>query len=119
MSSLASRLRGQSGQATIEFGGMLVWLLLAGLFAWQLALVGWTAVSANNAARTASRMASRGGDGSKAGHDSLSGKGLQKGASVSMQGDLATVHVRIPIVFPGLQPLNLAITETADMPYTG
>lgn len=115
-----ARCGGQLGQSTIEFAGMLTLLLIAGMFAWQLAMVGWTAVSAENAARTAARMASRGGDGVTAGKDSLATHGLQSNANVSVQGTDATVTVPIPIVFPGLQLLQLSpIQETAAMPYTG
>jgi hypothetical protein len=109
----------ESGQATIEFAGMIGLLLIAALFAWQMALVGWTVVSANNAARTAARTASRGGDGKSAGMKSLSGKGLESHASVTMQGTRAVVTVDIPTVLPGLTVLKLPITETADMPFTG
>lgn len=112
-------LQDQRGQSTIELGGLLFWLLIAALFAWQLGLIGWTAVSATNAARTASRMQSRGGDGVNAGRKALNNDGVLQGADISMSGDNATVRVRIPVVLPGLTPLNLAITETADMPYTG
>lgn len=120
--AVISGLRAQSGQSTVEFGGMVIWVLLAALFAWQLALVGWTAVSATNAARTAARMASRGGSQTEA-HDagmkSLT-LGLGRDASVSVENDRATVHVPIPVLFPGWKPdLRVGITETAWMPYTG
>jgi Flp pilus assembly protein TadG len=120
------RLRSQSGQASIELGGMLLWLLIAGLFAWQVALVGWTAVSATNAARTASRLISRGTGQSEAeqgGQKSLSSALLQNGAAVDVDPttDTAKVTVPIPIVLPGLTPFkrHFAITATARMPYTG
>ena len=54
------RLRSEDGQSTLELAGTIVWIVLAGLFAFQLAVVGWTAVSAGNAARTAARLVSRG-----------------------------------------------------------
>jgi hypothetical protein len=120
------RLRSESGQASLEIAGTIAWLLIAGLFAWQLALIGWTAVSANNAARTASRLVSRGVDANQAkqaGEKSLSGGFLQSNASVTVDPntDKATVSVPIPIVLPGLTPFkkNFAITESAEMPYTG
>ncbi|MBV8711582.1 MAG: hypothetical protein JOY56_07370 [Solirubrobacterales bacterium] len=119
---MVARLRAESGQSTVEFGGMVVWVLIAGLFAWQAALIGWTAVSATNAARTAARMASRGESNSQAqdaGKRSLT-LGLGQDASVSVQNDRAVVHVPIPVLFPGWKPaLNVGITETAWMPYTG
>lgn len=101
---------------------MVIWVLLAALFAWQLALVGWTAVSATNAARTAARMASRGeteSQAEQAGRSSLTA-GLSNHASVHVGNDTAVVHVPIPILFPGWKPdLSVGITETAWMPYTG
>lgn len=121
--STSARLRAQNGQSMVEFGGTLIWMLLAALCAWQLALVGWTAVSAGNAARSAARTWSRGGDGAAAGQSALASKLLNDGAVVTM--DTATdrwkVVVPIPIVFPGLQPIQPppTVTETASMPYTG
>jgi hypothetical protein len=115
-----ARLRSESGQSTIEFGGMIVWLLIAAVFAWQLALAGWTAVSAGNAARTAARMWSRDGDWHTAGEQALN-SGLRKNAHIWMEGEQVKVNVPIPVVFPGLLPLKppLSITESADMPHTG
>jgi Flp pilus assembly protein TadG len=101
---------------------MVIWVLLAALFAWQLALVGWTAVSATNAARTAARMASRGesqAQAEQAGKDSLTA-GLGGGATVNVQNDVALVHVVIPFVFPWFHPVKkVYFTERAYMPYTG
>ncbi|MFN2617882.1 MAG: hypothetical protein ABR581_12290 [Thermoleophilaceae bacterium] len=45
----------QSGQASVELLGAMPFLLLAGLFAWQLALIGQTAWLCSNAARVAAR----------------------------------------------------------------
>lgn len=112
------RLRDEHGQSTIEFAGTMVWLVLAALFAWQLALVGWTMVSAGDAARTAARMESRGGDGKTAGEQAVSGM-LHSDVNVVMNGDQAQVTVGIPLVFPGLQKVLPPITETATMPPTG
>jgi Flp pilus assembly protein TadG len=117
-------VRSESGQSTVEFAGTLFWLLLAALFALQLAVAGWTAVSATNAARAAARLESRGATVSqaeKAGMDSLSGKGLSDHASVVVNASTgeADVNVRIPPVFPGIQLLHLAIPAHATMPRTG
>jgi Flp pilus assembly protein TadG len=117
-----SHLRRQSGQATIEFGGMMIYVLLAALFVWQMALVGWTALSATSAARTASRMASRGAPEATAikdGYSSLSGHFLNTNSHVSMSGADATVSVRIPLLFPGLSTPLPPVIEHADLPATG
>jgi hypothetical protein len=115
-----NRLRSQSGQSIVEMGGTLTWLLIAALCAWQLALAGWTAVSAANTARTVARLYSREQDESQAtqeGYSSLSSDGLGAGASVRLQGNTWYVTAKIPIVFPGIA--GLPITQTAAMPVTG
>jgi len=119
---IINRLRSQSGQSLIETGGTLVWLVLAALCAWQLALAGWTAVSAANTARTVARLYSREQDEAHAtqeGYSSLSSDGLGTGASVSYDTNTETwsVTAKIPIVFPGIA--GLPITQTASMPDTG
>lgn len=122
----AKRLRSQSGQSVVELGGTLVWVLIAALLAWQLALVGWTAISTANTARTVARLYSREGDVQKAtqaGYSSLSDAALGTGASVGFDGSKWTVTAKVPIVvpdipgvFPGIP--GLPITETAAMPTT-
>jgi hypothetical protein len=120
------RLRSQDGQSTLELAGTIVWIVLAGLFAFQLALVGWTAVSAGNAARTAARLVSRGdseSDASNAEVQMLAGRGLGH-ASVTFPpsaGDRAEVSVEIPPVFPGITVVipHFGLTEYAEMPPTG
>ena len=107
--------RDQRGQASVEFAGVLVWLLLAALFVWQMMLVTWSFNQASNAARTASRADGRGGSAVKAGRDALS-PGLRKHAKVDMAGEKATVRVRIPIVVPGLDSPRLLATKTAELP---
>ncbi len=107
--------REQRGQASVEFAGVLVWLLLAALFVWQMMLVTWSFNQASNAARTASRADGRGGSAVEAGRDALS-PGLRKHAKVDMAGEKATVRVRIPIVVPGLDSPRLLATKTAELP---
>jgi membrane protein implicated in regulation of membrane protease activity len=117
---IAGRLRSQSGQSLVELSGTLTWLLIAALAAWQLALVGWTAVSAANTARTVARLYSREQDVGHAkdeGYSSLGSDGLGTGASVSFDGTTWTVTAKVPIVFPGIA--GLPITQTAAMPDTG
>ncbi len=116
------RLRSDSGQSSIELGGTLIWLLIAALFAWQLALVGWTAVSAANTARTVARLYSREqneGHAHDEGISSLGSDGLGTGASVNYDSHTGTwsVTAKVPIVFPGIA--GLPITQTANIPTTG
>jgi hypothetical protein len=112
---MRARLCGESGQASIEFVGLLAWLLLAAVLIWQLLLVTWTFTQASNAARTASRVDARGGDPVRAGRNALN-PGLRKHARVEMAGEKATVRVRIPIVLPGLDSDDLRATQTAELP---
>jgi hypothetical protein len=107
--------RDQRGQAAVEFAGVLAWLLLAALFVWQLMLVTWTFNQASNAARTASRVDGRGGDGIKAGRDALS-RGLRDGARIRLEGERAVVRVRIPILIPGLGSDDMVAERKAELP---
>ena len=107
--------RDQRGQASVEFAGVLVWLLLAALFIWQLMLVTWTFNQASNAARTASRVEGRGGDGEKAGRQALS-RGLRKDAEIVVRGERATARVRIPILIPGVDADGMVATRKAILP---
>ena len=50
---IATRTYGQRGSASLETIGMLPYLLLAALFAWQVLVAGYIAVNAENAARHA------------------------------------------------------------------
>ena len=112
---MTARLRDETGQASVEFAGVLVWMLLAALLVWQLMLVTWSFNQASNAARTASRADGRGGSGLKAGKAALS-PGLRKHAKIEMAGERATVRVRIPIVVPGLDSPKLLATKSAELP---
>jgi len=117
---IVKRLRSRRGQAIVEMTGTLVWLLIAALFAWQLALVGWTFVSTANTARNVARLYSREqnqGDAQDEGLRSLSSDGLGSHASVTFDGTEWTVTAHIPIVLPGID--GLPITRTAAIPRTG
>ena len=117
---MRGRWHGESGQATVEFAGMAIWITVAALFVWQAGVVAWSFVSATNAARTAARLYSRTGDTNQAIDDarkSLSGV-LSKGANIRFNGDTAEVDVKIPLFLPGLQP-GLTAHGDAEMPHTG
>lgn len=116
MSRLRRLHREERGQASVEFAGVLVWLLLAALFIWQLLLVTWAFNQASNAARTASRVEGRGGNAVKAGRAALS-PGLRDGSKVQMLStEKASVKVLIPIVVPGLHHPGFSATKTAELP---
>jgi len=113
-------VRGVRGQASVELMGMLWLLLLAAVFVWQLLLGAWTFTQASNAARTASRVEARGGDAEKAARNALSGA-LRDGfvaRDFAMDGEKATVVVKIPIVVPGLDADGFTATRSATLPAT-
>ena len=110
------RLRDESGQASSELMGMLFWLLLATFVVWQIFLATWTYTQASNAARTASRIEGRGGDGAKAARNALS-RPLRRGLlPVKIDGEKATVRIKIPIVMPGLTSDDLVAKRSAELP---
>ena len=122
--SLLARLRSERGQVAIEMLGTTGLLVLAALVAWQLALAGWSAVGAANAARTAARAYSRTGDAASAkalGEQSLQNDFLGSGSRVQVYGTTdarADVVVSVPILVPGVHS-PITIPASADMPRTG
>jgi hypothetical protein len=111
------RLADESGQASAELMGMLFWLVLVTVIVWQIALAAWTYTQVSNAARTASRVEGRGGDPKKAARNALSSP-LQKNIEkIEIDGDRATVKVRMPLLVPGLLTTKeLTATRSAELP---
>jgi hypothetical protein len=109
------RAREERGQASVELVGMLWWMLLSALVVWQLMLAAWAVDQTANAARTASRVEGRGGDARKAARNALSG-GLRDGMKVVLDGEQATVSVRIPLVVPGLGADRFRTSRSATLP---
>lgn len=112
---------GDAGQASTELVGMLWWLLLAALLVWQLLLAGWATVSASNAARTGSRMESRGADRGTAEEAAVAALSspLREHARARSSGETLRVRVRIPVILPGLSVDALSVTKSATFPRTG
>ena len=108
-------MRREEGQASIEFLGMVWWLMLVVLLIWQVSLAAWAHTETSNAARTASRVAGRGGDPAKAARDAVP-KPLRRGMKVTVAGEKATVRVRIPILSPGLSSKDFRATHAATLP---
>lgn len=115
MIPLTGRWRDQRGQAAIEFVGLLPLLLVAAMFAWQILIVGYTATSTTNAARTASRVATRDGDAEKAATEALPGV-LREGAKAKVDGTRVTLEVAVPILMPGVRAGSWKITKAAELP---
>jgi hypothetical protein len=114
---MRARLTDQSGQASAELMGMMVWLLLVTLIVWQVALAAWTYTQVSNAARTASRVEGRGGDAKKAARNALSDPLAKDVESVKIEGDKVTVKVRMPLLIPGLLTTEqLTVSRFAELP---
>jgi hypothetical protein len=118
MTAAIGPLRSQRGQASVELLGIVPWLLVAALLAWQLMLTAYTAVSVGNAARTASRVESRGGDAMEAGRLALPGI-LEDGSSVELEEEEASVTANVPILIPGISSDRISITKSATFPGSG
>jgi hypothetical protein len=112
--------RREAGQASAELLGMLWWMLLAALVVWQLLLAAWTTVSASNAARTGSRVESRGGGAREAEEAAVSALSspLRRHAQARANGETVRVRVRIPVIVPGLSVDDLTVTKSATFPRT-
>ena len=109
------RLSDERGQASVEFAGVLFWLVLAAFVVWQLLLITWTFNQSSNAARTASRVEARGGDPVKAGRNALS-PSLRDGTTIEMHGEQAIVRVPFPVIVPGVHIRGLAAERKATLP---
>ena len=115
--AVVRRLADESGQASAELMGMLFWLLLVTVIVWQVALAAWTYTQVSNAARTASRVEGRGGDARKAARNALSSPLQKTIEKIEVEGDRATVAVRMPLLVPGLLTSDkLTATRSAELP---
>ena len=112
------RLRGDRGVSILEFTGFLPVLLLVGMAAIQLGLIGYGVNQAGSGARAAARAASQQGGapaGVAAGHAAVSGW-LNPSVDPVPGPDLttATVTVTVPGVIPLFGPYP--VTRRATMP---
>ncbi|MFD0417140.1 TadE/TadG family type IV pilus assembly protein [Streptomyces sp. NPDC127108] len=101
----------------LEFAGFLPILLIIGMAAIQLGLVGYAANQAGSGARAAARVASQGeGGGEAAGHAAMDG-GIDADVSVSEGGDTskATVVVQVPTLLPFIDT-DWTVEKSATMP---
>ncbi|REE63067.1 TadE-like protein [Streptomyces sp. 3212.3] len=111
-----ARRRDDRGVSMLEFAGYLPVLLVIGMAAIQLGLVGYGINQAGTAARAAARVASQDGDGSAAGAAAVSGwlspdvPPPAKGADTTT----ATVTVHVPAVIPLFDGWD--VTRRATMP---
>jgi Flp pilus assembly protein TadG len=115
--TLRPRLRDESGQTAVELLGILPWLLLAGLGAWQILLAVSTASTTENAARSGSRALGRGEDYREAALRSLP-RETRKDAQISRSGNRVTVRVDIPVLLPTVRSDAFQLSRSAELPPT-
>ena len=103
------------GVSMLEFAGFLPILLLIGMAAIQLGLIGYGVSQAGSGARAAARAASQNRDGVAAGNAAVSGW-LSPSVNAPKGGDTttATVTVRVPAVIPFFG--NVPVTRHVTMP---
>ncbi|MCX4589553.1 pilus assembly protein [Streptomyces sp. NBC_01549] len=113
---LKRRLRGDRGVSMLEFAGFLPILLVIGMAAIQLGLIGYGINQAGTGARAAARVASQGGDGTAAGQAAVSGWLNPNVPPPAQDTDVttATVQVTVPGVIPLFGPYT--VTRHATMP---
>ncbi|MFF4351625.1 TadE/TadG family type IV pilus assembly protein [Streptomyces sp. NPDC001530] len=112
---LQRALRDDRGVSILEFTGFLPILLVIGMAAIQLGLVGYGVNQAGSGARAAARVASQGGDGAAAGQAAVSGW-LDPAVSAPQGPDVttATVTVKVPAVIPLFG--DVTVVRHATMP---
>ncbi|MFD4634687.1 TadE/TadG family type IV pilus assembly protein [Streptomyces sp. NPDC058284] len=100
----------------LEFAGFLPILLLVGLAAIQLGLVGYAANQAGSGARAAARAASQGDSGEAAGAAAMDGD-LDSSVDVGIGAETttATVEVQVPTLLPFIGS-DWSVTKHATMP---
>jgi pilus assembly protein CpaE len=103
--------RSTRGQASIETAALLPVLLLLALGCWQALLVGWTAISAEHAARSAARAELVGSSPRAAALAALPGP-MRAGLQMRQGGGSMTVRVAVPRVIPGF---DLALSADAEL----
>ncbi|GAA1902637.1 TadE/TadG family type IV pilus assembly protein [Streptomyces durmitorensis] len=104
------------GVSMLEFAGFLPILLLIGLAAIQLGLVGYAVNQAGSGARAAARVASQGEGGQAAGLAAMDGS-LDAQVALSGGGDTTTaeVTVQVPTLLPFVDG-GWSVTKSATMP---
>lgn len=110
--SIVARFAGESGQATIEFAGLLPVLILVLVVLWQMVLVGMTFVFAGDAARAGARALAVGEPVSKAATADLPGA-WQGGAQVKPAPTSVRVALNMPLLLPGVFDVPVQVSSSA------
>jgi Flp pilus assembly protein TadG len=108
------RGRSERGSASIELVGVLPLLLLVTLFLWQLDVTISAANKAENAARTAARARSLGGDATRAARYALP-PGQRASARVTVSGDRVEVATETPVVMSD-RTFSYRVHGSAEIP---
>jgi MinD-like ATPase involved in chromosome partitioning or flagellar assembly/cell wall-associated NlpC family hydrolase len=111
-SSIAARFAGESGQATIEFAGVLPLLLLVLIVLWQIVLLGMTFVFAGHAARAGARALAVGDPVTPAATGQIP-KAWRNGTHVVQGQESVKVEVKMPLLVPGAISLPWTVDTTA------
>ncbi|HEX4306000.1 MAG TPA: hypothetical protein VHZ54_08200 [Solirubrobacterales bacterium] len=111
-SAPASRLRGESGQATVELVAAVPALILAALISLQLLAAGYALTLADGAAEAGALALAEGDSAAEAAREALPGW-ADDNVSVAVEGDEVIVHLRPPSPF-GTIADHLAVTSMAS-----
>ncbi|MEV6106015.1 AAA family ATPase [Streptomyces sp. NPDC051940] len=108
------RRRGDKGQVTVEFMGMIPLIALVLALVWQFVLVGYTFSLAGNAADMAARAAAVGDDPAAAAEEDLpSAWDAEVSTATSGGVTTATVRLKVPVLFPGGLDFPFTVTGKA------
>lgn len=130
MSRLRPTRRAERGSSSVELLGFMPLLLIAALAGWQLLIAAATVTAAENAARTGSRVATRGGGASEAAIEALPewlrdaaeaerGPGEGCDDDETGKGTRVAVCIKVPIVMPGITVDSVEIMRDAELPPSG
>ncbi len=111
------RRRGEDGSLAAEFVGILPILLIVAMVGWQLLLIVGAGTSAATAARNGSRSLSTGEDVEDVIERTLP-NWLRDGFEHDVDRGLVEVHVRVPVLFPGITTDAFRLTRSAELPRT-
>lgn len=102
----------ERAQATVELVAVVPLIVLAALVAAQLVAVGWTAMTAAEAARAGARASHVGGD-AEATVRAVAGEAFGR-PEVAREGAEVSVRLRAPRVLPFAPPLPVAMSAALD-----
>jgi pilus assembly protein CpaE len=114
---IAARFAGESGQAAVEFAGVLPLALIVLVALWQIVLIGMTVVFAGHAARAGARALAVGDPVKPAAVGEIP-SAWRGGAVVSPTtdnrgGGHVDVQIKLPLLLPGTLSLPISIPSSA------